>query len=176
MTAIFWLSVLSGWCVLRGTIGAVSNVATATLLWTAIGLGGLLVAVWCARRGIQLLSFAGLANRPREARDAAGLPVVLDGQTEQSLQRGRDAAGAAWLTGQVRVVMPAGQRTSHAHVAICPPLARAPQVDVEQIAGPSAEVSVGMTLPQGIRLDVKRSGSAAEEAVIVLEFYGSEAV
>jgi hypothetical protein len=67
--------------------------------------------------------------------------------------------------------MSAGQLTTHLHIAFCPPFESAPEVEVEQVSGVAANVRVGMTLPQGVRFDVKRLGKAQKDASVVLAFY-----
>jgi hypothetical protein len=108
--------------------------------------------------------------RPRPALEADATETLAD-DVEQRLTRGRDETGHPFVHGLARVTLVAGQRTGHLHIAICPPLDEAPDVQVQQVAGPPVEARVGQSLPQGVRFDVRRSGLLDGEQSIVLEFY-----
>jgi hypothetical protein len=167
-----------------GLVRIVPLVAAAAIvvLAAALSLPGTsalgLVWVW----SVTLAAAGWLSYRvvfPVDARPDARPRPALDGDTtesladdvEQRLTRGRDETGRPFVHGLARVALAAGQRTAHLHIAICPPLDEAPQVQVQQVAGSSVEARVGQSLPQGVRFDVRRSGSLANEQSIVLEFY-----
>jgi hypothetical protein len=108
------------------------------------------------------------AQRAGDTADDEPLPLHVD----QQWTRARDADGQPYIEGLARVRFAAGQRTAHHHVAICPPWERPPEVDVEQVAGPAAQVQLGMSLPQGIRVDVRRLESTEAAAAVVVAFFG----
>jgi hypothetical protein len=80
-----------------------------------------------------------------------------DGSIAQQLTRRRTPEGADELSGWLHVDFAPGQRTENAHLAFCPAFARAPRLDVDQVAGPPARIKTAQRLPYGARIDLKRS-------------------
>jgi hypothetical protein len=54
-------------------------------------------------------------------------------------------------------------------VAFCPPFARTPQVNVEQLDGPEARIKVVQILPYGVRCDLKLAGASDAPATVLLQ-------
>jgi hypothetical protein len=113
-------------------------------------------------------AFDASASGDLIAGDAGAFPVQVD----QQWTRARDDDGQAYVEGMARVTFAAGQRTAHLHLAICPPLEHPPEVEAEQVAGPPAQVQVGLTLPQGVRVDVRRLESIDAEDSVIVAFFG----
>jgi hypothetical protein len=95
----------------------------------------------------------------------------LSDYIDQRLTCGRDDTGRPFVQGVARARMSAGERMTHLHIAFCPPFELTPEVEVEQVSGPAADVRVGLTLPQGVRFDVKRLATADPDGSVVLAFY-----
>jgi len=92
-------------------------------------------------------------------------PAVLQQQT-----RSRDGSGAEQISGWQRVTLAAGAQSAAAHVAFCPPLERAPQLEVHQLSGPDAQVKVAVSQPFGARFDIRLSKPAAEASELLIEY------
>lgn len=74
----------------------------------------------------------------------------------------RETDDGEWIEGWVRVEFSAGQRETTVHVSFCPPLARHPELETEDLDGGDLEIRVGSAFPFGARLTVRRTGSTAE--------------
>lgn len=92
------------------------------------------------------------------------------GDVVQQLIRRRAADGTEVVSGWLRVALAAGQRIANLHVAFCPPLARTPQVNVEQVEGPPARIKKVQVLPYGARFDLKLAEAAEASAWVLLQF------
>jgi 8-oxo-dGTP diphosphatase len=120
-----------------------------------------------------LLVEEGWAWRPagwrlkRPARPAAR-PLADD--VLQQWTRRRAADGAETLSGVLRVLLGAGQRTTSVHVAFCPPLGQTPRLEVQQRQGPEVRIKTGQLLPYGARLDLKLAQTLDAADAVVLEF------
>jgi hypothetical protein len=149
----FWaiLSAAGCWLLTRAETAAVPGAATETLSDAR-------------RRSVQ----DGLRGAEPVGDEGQEFPENVD----QRWIRGRDEEGREYVEGTARVAFAAGQRTAHVHLAICPPLEHPPEVEVEQVAGPPADVQLGSTLPQGIRLDVRRLESVDSENSVLVAFFG----
>ena len=88
----------------------------------------------------------------------------------QQFTRTTTADGGEELAGWLRISFAAGQRTKNAHLAFCPPFARAPELSVEQLDGPEARIKTAQVLPYGARLDLKLPPSSESPVAIVLHF------
>jgi len=73
----------------------------------------------------------------------------------QRLVRRIEKDGSERIEAELTVRAAAGERVVQAHVAFCPPLARLPDVEVEQVSGPSAELRIGQRLAHGVRVECK---------------------
>ncbi|MEZ6118990.1 MAG: hypothetical protein R3C28_20805 [Pirellulaceae bacterium] len=81
------------------------------------------------------------------------------------------------IEGTVRISFASGQTTRSAHVLFHPPFDVIPQVDMEQVDGPDANVTIGQRLPQGVRLDARIEKPTEPVSVVVAFFatpYNSE--
>jgi hypothetical protein len=87
----------------------------------------------------------------------------------QRLVRVRDADGGEAIHGTLRADFVAGQRQATLHVGFCPPLQRAPVVEVEVGDGPDAEVKVSQAFAHGARLEVRLAAVAEEDCCVIVE-------
>jgi len=92
------------------------------------------------------------------------------GDVIQQITRRRAVDGREALSGWLRVALAAGQRNASVHVAFCPPLPHAPQMTVQQRAGPPARIRAVQVLPYGTRLDVKLVQPSSTPVDLLLEF------
>ncbi len=125
---------------------------------------------------------AALCVEPGESRQReATIPIFLQAQHEedselpedvlQRFTRNRTSDGSDVLSGLLRVVLTAGQRTASVHVAFCPPFSRIPQIAVEQCEGEPARIKVGQLLPYGARFDLKLGCPSESTEGLVLRFW-----
>lgn len=66
--------------------------------------------------------------------------------------------------------MPAGQKQLQVHIAFCPPLASAPQVEHDFPDGTPVRSKVGAVYPYGLRLEIRRNGEAAGDLVFPVHY------
>lgn len=66
------------------------------------------------------------------------------------------------IEGWVRVPFARGQRETVVHVAFCPPLASAPEIETEDLEGVGLEIRVAAVFPFGARLSIRRSSPLDE--------------
>lgn len=156
-----------------------TSLAVLATLWSVL-LGGEVVSALVAGRTMRraasvppaVVPTPALASAPvgvtvdRVADEAACPMAELDAPEElvapspssnvmQQLTRSQAADGSEILSGWLRLAFAPGQRNTSAHVAFCPPFARAPTVVIEQHEGPSARIKTAQVLPLGARLEVK---------------------
>jgi hypothetical protein len=108
-----------------------------------------------------------------EEYDAADLDdELIPPNLIQQLTRTRLASGGEAVEVVVRCPFEPGELLTVAHVAFCPPLAHAPQLDVDPLEGSDVTVRVTQAETFGARLEIRRSQpvDAAEE--VVLRLYG----
>lgn len=99
----------------------------------------------------------------------ADVAVPSEGITQQ-LTRSQAADGTEELSGWLRAMFAAGQRTASVHVGFCPPFAVTPELEVEQLDGPEARIKTAQLLPYGARLDLKLAATAEEPTNVLLQF------
>jgi hypothetical protein len=87
----------------------------------------------------------------------------------------RRSAGSLSIDGWARADFAAGQRAATLHTAFCPAFSRAPQVESEPLDGPDCEIHPTLTLPWGVRWEVKLNRTAKEPTSVVLGFFAAEA-
>jgi len=169
------------------------SVSTLVVFWSLVvleeiwgwGLGG---RCWLRRRvASPNKPAAGRAPSPaadhlpppaasRPAGLAPGVPshamveTEVEGQVLEQLTRCRLADGAEQIAGWLAADFAPGQRTDSLHVAFCPPLARTPELQIEQIEGPRVRVKTGQLQPYGVRLDLKLAEPASKPQRVVLGF------
>ena len=95
--------------------------------------------------------------------------VAIAGDELQRLVRVRDANGVEAIHGTLRAEFVAGQRQVTLHVGFCPPLERAPTVEVEAGDGPDAEVKVSQAFAHGARLEVRLAAVAEEDCCVAVD-------
>jgi hypothetical protein len=63
-----------------------------------------------------------------------------------------------------------GERTAILHAAFCPPFARTPRLEVQQIEGPPARIKTSQLFAHGARLELRleRAAMAAVEVGVLL--------
>ena len=105
--------------------------------------------------------------------DEEELEEPLDENVWQQMSRMRTEAGEI-ITGWVKTEFQPGERTAVLHVAFCPPLLQAPQVQIEQLSGPAARIKVGQVLPQGARFEIRLNTSGTQAETLMLEFVALE--
>ena len=66
------------------------------------------------------------------------------------------------IEGWVRVPFARGQRETVVHVAFCPPLPSAPEIETEDLEGVGLEIRVAAVFPFGARLSVRRTSRLEE--------------
>jgi hypothetical protein len=130
---------------------------------------------------LELASVARVPGRP----SALDEPVpeendeIVDEDSEQVWQRStrsRDENGQEFLSGWLRVDFAIGERTRFAHVSFCPPLARAPNCEVELLDEDAVvTASVAQVLPQGARFELRLALPAAELTSVALEWVAYDA-
>jgi hypothetical protein len=79
----------------------------------------------------------------------------------QRLRRERGAQGQDHIEAELTAPVQVGERTVQAHVAFCPPFEQLPEVQVEQVAGPQAELRIAQRLAHGVRIECKLNRPAA---------------
>jgi hypothetical protein len=114
---------------------------------------------------------SGAASAPASAESAAGsLGPPPEADVVQQFTRSRAADGSEAIAGWLRVPLAAGQRTTSAHVAFCPPFPKTPYLEVEQLDGPEVRVKTGQLLAHGVRFDLKLSQAWEEPVGVLLQF------
>lgn len=122
------------------------------------------------------------ASLPPEASAAPGsLTVALapppdvaspPGRLQQRLERYESAEGADCVAGHVRLSIPAGSRTTHAHIGFCPAFAATPTVEVStEYDGVEAVVTAAEVLPWGVRIECRLSEPAEEPLEIPVDLF-----
>ncbi len=103
-----------------------------------------------------------------------GEPVEPASDVMQQLTLRATAEGGQELSGWLRMPLAAGQRSGTLHVAFCPPFDRAPEIQVEAVAGPDCRIKTADALPYGVRIEVKVDAQAVEENVLLWFFAANE--
>lgn len=106
---------------------------------------------------------------------ARGEPIEPAADVRQQLTLRATGDGGRELSGWLRMPLAAGQRSGMLHVAFCPPFDRAPEVQVEAVAGPDCRIKTAESLPYGVRLEVKLDRPADEEESVLLWFFATPA-
>jgi hypothetical protein len=78
--------------------------------------------------------------------------------------------GADCVSGHVRLSIPAGGKTTHAHVGFCPAFASMPTVQVtSDYVGVEAVVTAAEVVPWGVRVECRLSEPAEEPLEIPVD-------
>lgn len=103
-----------------------------------------------------------------EPEDLLAFEPATDVLQQLTLSRAKD--GSQQLAGWLRMPVAVGQRTGNLHVAFCPPFAKTPEIEFEQLSGPPCRVKVAQRLPYGARLELKLAVAATEADSVLLRF------
>ncbi len=93
--------------------------------------------------------------------------VCTDPQLVQFQTRRREEDGIESVHTVLRIQLAATQRTVMAHLAFCPALPSAPQVEFEQVDGPECRINLAACLAHGIRLEIKRASAETPGEVLI---------
>lgn len=85
-----------------------------------------------------------------------------DANLLQQLTRSRLSDEIEHIDGCLRATFASHEKMLSLHVAFCPPFARIPEVQAEQLDGPECRINVVQCQPYGARFDVKLSQDAGE--------------
>jgi hypothetical protein len=118
---------------------------------------------------------AGEGHRKGENTSALLAAEPPPPHVSQSVVRLREPDGCEVVRGYVRCPFAAGERTTSAHVAFCPPLASVPELTFEQLEGPPAAITAGQAVAFGARLDLRLSAAPREPTSVLVEFYARAA-
>lgn len=180
---VAWLApgaavVLAGWAVsLPGT-----SALGLWLLWAtiaveeAVGWG----LAFCLRRdgprnaAAATVAAVGSTTMPPPGMrfDHAELPEphVLPEDVSQRMERAQTDDDHDVCYGHVRSSFQQGQRTDTVHIAFCPPFLATPELHVEQVDGPDAEIKSTQVLPYGARIEVRLKQANTQPVQTVVEF------
>ena len=103
-----------------------------------------------------------------ESEDLRTLEPATDVLQQLTLSRAKD--GSQQLAGWLRMPVGVGQRTGNLHVAFCPPFAKTPEIECEQLSGPPCRIKVAQRLLYGARLELKLAVAATEADSVLLRF------
>ena len=110
------------------------------------------------------------ATRPPLAAHAPELSPAPPGRLQQRLERYESAEGSDCVSGHVRLSIPAGGKSTHAHVGFCPAFATTPIVQVStEYDGVEAVVTAAEVLPWGVRIECRLSEPADEPLEIPVD-------
>ena len=144
--------------------------ATRTLPNDAEATPGASLAQDGAERHGDLVNEASTHGDAEEEEDGELLPEGV----WQQMTRARDDAGGWLVYGAVRCEFTAGQRLEQVHIAFCPPLQTAPQLTVDQVAGPAVRIKTAMLETFGASLEVKRTVASSEPTSVQLQVFAYE--
>ena len=113
-----------------------------------------------------------VARRQRAEEPAAQSFEELPDNATQTFVRTREA-DVETVAGTVRADFQPGERTVYAHIGFCPPLARAPEIEVEQTDGPEAAIKLAQVLPHGARFDIRLQRANDEAVRVELAFHAT---
>lgn len=176
-------------CVSIGVIGVGLGLASPDLLGGLVAVAVLIEQAWAWRlrallrrerrphvgSGLSPASTSALAESPETSlpEDSADFETCderLEPNVQQQQIRTRDESGIERVSGWQRVALAPGAQSAAAHVAFCPPLEHAPQLEVHQLEGPDVQIKVGVSQPFGARFDLRLPKPAAAPCEIVLEY------
>jgi hypothetical protein len=88
----------------------------------------------------------------------------------QQTTRVRAADGSERISGVAGEAFLSGQRHAAMHIAFCPPFEKTPELEFEQIDGPTARIKVGQLQPYGARLDLRLARAGKDSQRVVVQF------
>ena len=72
--------------------------------------------------------------------------------------------------GMLRCGFGPGERSQNLHLAFCPPLAARPQIEVQQVEGPSVRIKAAQVESFGARLELRLTRQAESQESVVVSF------
>jgi hypothetical protein len=112
-----------------------------------------------------------IVDRPTEPIDDGELQ--LPNEVSQQITRTQTGSQGDTLAGLLRAVFQPGERSRYLHVAICPPMAGRPNVDVVQLSGPSTRVKAAEIQSFGVRFDLRLLSTSTREESVLIHFEAS---
>ncbi|MGI9176611.1 MAG: hypothetical protein ACR2IT_01990 [Pirellulales bacterium] len=107
-------------------------------------------------------------RKPKPLRRDESVP----GRLLQRLERFESPTGTDCLRGRVNLSIPAGGRSTHAHVGFCPAFVEMPIVEVTtEYDGVDAVVAAAEVLPWGVRVECRLSEPAEEPLEIPVDVF-----
>ncbi len=140
------------------------------------------LAFWFVLIGSESFVYRRLAGR-RQRRTQEQLPIPtktevyldeepdLPEEVDQQFVRSTDPELGEIIHGKWRARFQMGQRTESIHLSFCPPLAAAPQLEVETVSGPAATTKPSLVVPHGARIDIRLDQPAEQQSDVVLEVF-----
>ena len=93
---------------------------------------------------------------------------MLAGHISQQLTRFTDPTGNESVHGLLRGTFAEGQRSLSLHVAFCPPFECTPDLQVDQLDGPTVQIKIAQLMPYGVRIDLRlQSYSRQTESAVI---------
>jgi hypothetical protein len=105
----------------------------------------------------------------RAQRDMSDRIGALSDVTQQ-LTRSLEHDGGETLHGLVRAEFAPGERLRQVHIAICPPMAAAPELRAVLVDRPAATVKVAQRETFGVRLEVRLAAAVQQTERVTIEF------
>ncbi|HVW02788.1 MAG TPA: hypothetical protein VHB77_20690, partial [Planctomycetaceae bacterium] len=150
---------------------SVGAIGTALVAWTVTAIVAARPALvfgegWLEQLGGMFVEFSRFLSDALPGSTPAVEPSAEEfDASEQAgvrLERRTTAAGIEEIDGSAVARFAAGQKHCTVHVAFCPPFGARPAVELAVGSGLDAQVKAAAVYPYGVRIDVRRSGDAAE--------------
>jgi hypothetical protein len=109
-----------------------------------------------------MLGGNGLSDLEMESEEGPDL-FGQDDNVLQQLTRSRVSDEIEHIDGCLRASFAPGQKALTLHVAFCPPFARVPEIQAEQLEGPECRIKLVQCQPYGARFDLKLVQETSED-------------
>jgi hypothetical protein len=158
---------------------SVGALCTALVAWTVTAIVAARPALvfsegWLEQFGGTIVEFSRFLSNalPGSAPIVEPSTESIEGResAELRLERRTTTAGVEQIDGTAEARFAAGQKHCTLHVAFCPPFGARPTVELAAGSGLDAQVKAAAVYPYGVRIDVRRSGDAAEPGQCRVEF------
>lgn len=103
--------------------------------------------------------------------EAENCDALVNGDVFQQITRSRDGE-LEHISALLRLTFSAGQRVAVSHLAFCPPLAEAPELEAEVTDGPDAAVTLTNIQTFGLRLELRLQEPVDETCEVMVEVAG----